>query len=252
METINKVGTTSGIIQHPFPTVNSSPTVILEPRQAFELWAEDYDDTPNPLVKLSNRTLLERISGYSRALRVLDLACGTGRLMSELLILGYHNAVGVDLSKAMLRKAGQKGEIKGRLVRADANELPLPSGSIDLLIVALALSYFRDLGPFALELNRVLRGRGRILCTDIHPSASQYGWKRSFKTKTAHIEISHFEDSILDAANPFSEYFELINREDRHFGDLEFSSFVQAGKSHLYEEARKVPALVFFDWKKPG
>ena len=226
--------------------------VLLDAQQAFELWAEVYDDTPNPIVQLSERTILERISGSSRALRVLDLACGTCRLLPELLKLGYQCCVGVDSSEAMLRKAGLRGEIKSNLIRADAHALPLASGSIDLLILALALSYFKDLGRIASELSRVLGPKGRILCTDFHPTACQYGWKRSSKTKTTDIEVSYFDHSIRNVGISFSKYFELIGTTDLQFGKKEFSSFVRAGKSHVFEETRKIPALVFFDWIKPA
>jgi ubiquinone/menaquinone biosynthesis C-methylase UbiE len=234
------------------PKADSTPMVILNAQQAFELWAEVYDDTPNPIVQLSERTILQRISGTSRALRVLDLACGTGRLFPKLLKLGYQCCLGVDSSEAMLRKASSRGEIKNNLIRADAHALPLASGSIDLLILALALSYFKDLERIASELNRVLGPKGRILCTDFHPTACQYGWKRSFKTKTADVEISYFYHSIRNVGIAFSKYFELISRVDRRFGEMEFSSFVRAGKTHVFEEARKIPALVFFEWKKPA
>lgn len=69
---------------------------------------------------------------------VLDLGCGTG-LMGERLARVASFLEGVDISAAMLRRAGAK-QIYGRLVKADLNLMEFPAG-IDLVTAADVFMY---------------------------------------------------------------------------------------------------------------
>lgn len=98
--------------------------------------------------------------------RVLELACGTGVLMSMLHERGVRT-VGVDLSAAMLAKARDRG-LGGCLLRADATLLPMRDGSFDCVSIVLALH--ENPMPVAeamlCEALRVLRPGGRLILAD--------------------------------------------------------------------------------------
>ena len=91
------------------PNPCSQQSVVIDPETAFELWAEVYDDSPNPIVELSERAIIERFPDL-RELKLIDLACGTGRLLPQLLRLAPQTCVGVDSSNAMLQKARLRKE----------------------------------------------------------------------------------------------------------------------------------------------
>ena len=237
--------------QRKLPNPRSRQSVVLDPKTAFVFWAEVYDDSPNPIVQLSERAISARVPDV-RGLQVVDLACGTGRLLLQLLRLAPETCVGVDSSNAMLQKARLKEGITGRLIKADVHELPLLSGSIDLVTFSLGLSYCRNLSLVAQELQRILRPGGRILATDFHPTALQSGWKRSFTIGTIHYDVSHYEYSPQDISLAFKHYFQLICTLDLHFGEPERTTFECAGKSSSFEELRKGPALILFNWEKPA
>jgi demethylmenaquinone methyltransferase/2-methoxy-6-polyprenyl-1,4-benzoquinol methylase len=93
--------------------------------------------------------------------RVLDLACGTGDLVRAFSRLGAW-PIGVDRSGGMLRSA----RTLAPLVRADAEALPLATGSMDAAASAFALRNFVDLDHVLAELARVLRPGGRLALLD--------------------------------------------------------------------------------------
>lgn len=93
---------------------------------------------------------------------VLDLACGTGDLCTELVRSG-HRPVGVDLSFGMLAAA----RTRAPLVHADVLRLPVPDGSIDGVTCGFALRNLAELPAFFEELARAVRPGGRIALLEV-------------------------------------------------------------------------------------
>jgi demethylmenaquinone methyltransferase/2-methoxy-6-polyprenyl-1,4-benzoquinol methylase len=92
---------------------------------------------------------------------VLDLACGTGDLCTELQRNGYR-AAGFDFSHGMLVEATTSAP----LVEADILRLPLRDGVADGVTCGFALRNVVDLREFFTELGRVVRPGGRIALLD--------------------------------------------------------------------------------------
>jgi demethylmenaquinone methyltransferase/2-methoxy-6-polyprenyl-1,4-benzoquinol methylase len=107
---------------------------------------------------------------------VLDICCGTGDMTMALLKLrpqGARPILAADFSRQMLRRGAEKfgRERKGRLrdggpyavpIEADALHLPLPSGSLDLIVTAFG---FRNLANYEAglrEFHRVLKPGGQL------------------------------------------------------------------------------------------
>ncbi len=98
-----------------------------------------------------------RALGLPRGSLVLDLACGTGDLLTILASSGMR-PFGVDLSRGMLvaESSGQP------LLQADGSALPVATGSVDGITCGYALRNFTDLASVFSELGRVVRPGGRI------------------------------------------------------------------------------------------
>jgi demethylmenaquinone methyltransferase/2-methoxy-6-polyprenyl-1,4-benzoquinol methylase len=92
---------------------------------------------------------------------VLDLACGTGDLCTELQRDG-HRAIGFDFSHGMLAAATTPAP----LVEADVLRLPLRDAAADGVTCGFALRNVVDLAAFFAELGRVVRPGGRIALLD--------------------------------------------------------------------------------------
>jgi SAM-dependent methyltransferase len=84
--------------------------------------------------------LIRNVVPWGAGDRILDLACGPGRHAEALAHWGAQ-VVGFDLSRAMLRRARERGGVA--LVRGDMRALPFQSGSF-----ALAVNLFTSFGYF--------------------------------------------------------------------------------------------------------
>jgi demethylmenaquinone methyltransferase/2-methoxy-6-polyprenyl-1,4-benzoquinol methylase len=98
--------------------------------------------------------------------RVLDVATGTGMVAAELLARADCSLVGVDQSAEMLAGARARfasaGSSRVELIEGEAEALPFPDGSFDVVTFTYLLRYVEDPRATMLELARVLRGGGRI------------------------------------------------------------------------------------------
>ncbi len=90
-------------------------------------------------------------------LEVVDLGAGTGRLAAVLVEAG-HRVVAVE-PLAALRDKLAAGVPEARLLSGSAEDIPLPGGSADAVLVAQAFHWF-DVEPALAEIGRVLRPGG--------------------------------------------------------------------------------------------
>ena len=79
---------------------------------------------------------IEKEIGYNKAVKILDIGCGTGRHSIELTRRGY-SIVGIDLSESQLKRAKEKAaeqKLKIDFQQHDARKLPF-SHKFDLAIM---------------------------------------------------------------------------------------------------------------------
>lgn len=91
--------------------------------------------------------------------RVLDLACGTGRLSRVLLERGL-TPVALDSSAAMAARAAATG---APTVLGDAFSLPFAASSFDAVVALRFAFHYRDLAPFLSEMRRVTNPAGALI-----------------------------------------------------------------------------------------
>jgi SAM-dependent methyltransferase len=104
---------------------------------------------------------------------VLDVGCGAG---TDLLIAARHvglsgRAIGVDMTAEMRKRARAGAESCGltqvQVLEGDATNLPVESGSVDVVISNGVLNLVPDKAEAAAEIARVLRRGGRVQIADI-------------------------------------------------------------------------------------
>jgi ubiquinone/menaquinone biosynthesis C-methylase UbiE len=112
--------------------------------------------------------ILDLILAGRGALKCLDAGCGTGFLSFELAARG-HDVTGVDFAPAMLAEARRKAaqqSVSIRFEEADAERLPWPAASVDLVISRHVLWTLPHPEAAIDEWMRVLRPGGRLVVVD--------------------------------------------------------------------------------------
>ena len=187
------------------PMSDGEPTVpLLGPEEAYARWAASYPPRAhNALMRAEERAVLSLLPPDLRGRTVLDAGCGSGRYTLEALRRGAGQVVGVDLSSAMLARAGQELRAAGAgsgvsLVRAGVEALPVRSEWADVVICGLTVGHLSALAGCLAELTRVVSPRGVIVCSDFHPSAYERGGRREFSEAGRRYAVRHTVHSLED------------------------------------------------------
>ena len=170
---------------------------LLEPREAYALWATSYPaHAHNPVMRAEERAMLGLMPAALHGQAVLDVGCGSGRYMLHALRRGAARVTGVDLSPHMLARAGTElaalhADAPVALVQGSLAALPLPDAPADLTVCGLVVGHLDDLRQSLAELRRVTRPGGTLLCSDVHPIGHALGWLRDFKSGDRHYAVRH-------------------------------------------------------------
>jgi ubiquinone/menaquinone biosynthesis C-methylase UbiE len=135
-------------------------------RIIYHLWAPVYDSTVEHLFARGRRRAMQ-ILDLQPGERVLLVGVGTG-VDLPLLPVGVE-AVGIDLSPAMLKRAHAKLPLPGRnikLIQGDAQQLQVNEGSFDAVLFNLILSVIPDGAACLRENLRALKPGGRAVIFD--------------------------------------------------------------------------------------
>ncbi len=117
------------------------------------------------------RELVRAALGARPGDRILDVGCGPGFYVTELLeAVGPGGSVaGVDTSADMLAVAAQraKGHRNVAFHEADVASLPVPDASFERALCVQVLEYVPDVPAALSQMHRVLRPGGRVLVWDV-------------------------------------------------------------------------------------
>ncbi|MGH3134192.1 MAG: methyltransferase domain-containing protein [Gaiellaceae bacterium] len=159
--------------------------VSQEPEKDFvfptgRAWAEDLD-YPAELSRVPD-TAVESYAGVANPFslgrlspgeRVLDLGCGAGTdsLVAAQMVGPDGHVTGIDMTPEMLARARTAARAMGaanvELVEGEAELLPFPDSSFDVVISNGVIDLIPDKDAVFAELHRVLRPGGRIQVADV-------------------------------------------------------------------------------------
>ncbi len=156
--------------------------------------------------------------------RVLDLGCGTGRLLN---VSNEERVVGIDLSIEMLRLAKRKS---ASIARADGHHLPFASGSFDAVIAAQGVIRYMEARHAFGEIARVLKAGGRC-------AVHQFGRGLSIRQVLGRKQEPIDEFALLDV--------EDLARPARHAG-------LRVHEVELFRSIRRYPYALRMHPKLPS
>ncbi|HTQ59176.1 MAG TPA: methyltransferase domain-containing protein [Candidatus Solibacter sp.] len=141
-------------------------------RESFTTQAQTF--AANPWVtdeeRIRRLVVAARLTGNER---VLDIATGPGYI-AEAFARGAREAVGVDLTDAMLAIARDRTKERGvsniSFRAADAQHLPFENGSFDVVVCRLAFHHLQKPLTVLREMARVCGSGGKVVVEDIFAS----------------------------------------------------------------------------------
>lgn len=137
----------------------------------FNLWAPFYDCLfTTVFYQAIHQRLLEFVELKENA-AVLDLGCGTGRLMNRLAAkFPTVKAIGLDLSPEMLREGRARNQYHKRLifVSGKAESLSFADEQFEAVFCTMSLLHYPDPQQVFRQVSRVLAPEGRFYLVDVY------------------------------------------------------------------------------------
>jgi SAM-dependent methyltransferase len=160
------------------------PSVSVSPAQGsdnpttqdyYDRFSVTYEDARHQgYHKLIDELELGLIRRYGAGRDVFEAGCGTGLLLREAAAVA-RSAVGLDLSRGMLRPAQARGL---KVVQGSLTAVPLPSASFDLVYSMKVLAHVPPIQAALAELSRLVRPGGHLLLEFYNPYSFRYLAKR--------------------------------------------------------------------------
>lgn len=140
--------------------------------ERFGRWASTYDRSALQRIVFDpvQRAALDAARReLPRPGRVLDVGCGTGRLLRRAAaVFPAAELVGVDAAPEMVRQAEASvpAGARSRFARATAEDLPFADASFDLVVSTMSFHHWSDQRAGLRQVHRVLTPGGLMALTD--------------------------------------------------------------------------------------
>lgn len=171
-------------------------------QQLFDRWAPTYDWLfPSVFYQAIHKRLLDYIELPDHP-HILDLGCGTGRLLDRLATQFVDlSGIGLDFSAKMIQQANQCNRYPSRLtyLQANAESLPFADQQFDSVFNTISFLHYLDPQPVLTEVRRVLRPGGHFYLVDfttrwatapqrigISPNSSVWFYSPAVREQLAH------------------------------------------------------------------
>ncbi len=140
-------------------------TKLLNPAIGYDLYAPFYDKRLAYLDSFEQFQFLPNL-GDVKNKKILDVGAGTGRLSLRLKEKGA-DVTAIDVSSEILKILNKKNKNILTIV-ANADSLPFPNNSFDIITAAFLIVHLKNLKHFFGESYRVLKPGGILAITNIN------------------------------------------------------------------------------------
>jgi len=215
----------------------------VEVQQGYDLWAETYDTTANPVVAMDARHTVARLAPQPGEL-ILDAGCGTGRNL-RCLLEAESTPVGMDFSFGML-KVAQRRYPQVAFIQADLQQnFPFQEASFDAVLCALIGEHLSDLRKVFQETFGVLKEEGRFVFSVYHPELAAAGKEANFERDDVEYRFGAYRHTVADYLNLLEDAGFKQIRKYEYLGDEELVAQVPKAAKYL-----DFPVLLILDARK--
>jgi len=175
--------------------------------------------TFNAFVHLRYQQVLKLIP-KNRKIKLLDVGCGEGALLSLIKQKTKASVVGIDPEVESFKSINSLKIIKG-----SAYKLPFKPSSFDYIISTEVIEHLSQTKKYLLEINRVLKPKGRLIITTLVKLS-----------ETPEDKMHVKEYTPLELKNLLNQYFDKVTIKTSHpawLKKLYTFTFVKISKYHL-------------------
>lgn len=204
----------------------------LSSQQAYALWAAAYPARAHNALMQAEESAMRDLMPSLAGLRVLDLACGSGRYARVAVEAGATTCTGVDNSAAMLETGRTENSGSIHYIQGDTRQIPLRAACMDAVLCGLALGHVPHLDEALREIARVLVPGGAALISDFHPFLFLDGKQRTFSAPDGEVyAVEHY-------AHLYSDYHRAAQRHGL--------TITHVSEPHLTIDGRELPAVIAY------
>lgn len=170
----------------------------MDVRQAYNRWADQYDNNNNKTRDLEAVSLRSTLSNIL-SVNCLEIGCGTGK-NTEWLASKAQKVMAIDLSEEMLSRARIKVKSSNvTFVRADiSGDWSFTDQKHDLVTFSLVLEHIEDLNQIFKKLRDVVTPGGYVYIGELHPFKQYNGTKARFETHDGVQVVKCFNHHVSD------------------------------------------------------
>ncbi len=172
-------------------------------QQAYNVWAEQYDNNNNKTRDLEAVALRQTLSKIDFS-NVLEIGCGTGK-NSVWFVEKASDVLAVDFSEEMLAKA--RAKINAGNINFQQADITKPWGftnnKFQLASFSLVLEHIQDLDFIFSQLKEKVDDDGYVYIGELHPFKQYQGSLARFDTENGRVELQcyvHNISAFLNAA----------------------------------------------------
>ena len=147
----------------------ASSQVLKAKARFFDRWAPSYDNLlPSAFYQAIHQRLLAHVQLSAQA-HVLDVGCGTGRLLNRLAqTYPTMRGIGLDLSAEMVRQARKSNQHRPRLmfVQGRSDAIPFAPDEFEAVFSTISFLHYPDPQQVLQSVGRVLHPQGRFYLVD--------------------------------------------------------------------------------------
>jgi ubiquinone/menaquinone biosynthesis C-methylase UbiE len=193
---------------------------VLDSDDGYNKYAKYYDKDWFFLDSFERGELFHLL-GDLRGKKVLDVGCGSGRIIADLRKFGA-TVVAADISESMVHSTKKKfPDIE--VIISDVADMPFEDNSFDFVIATFLIVHLKFLEPAFNEVNRVLKPGGSFILTNIN------------QRKSPKLKVGDKEEIVIKS---------FYHRPQNVLEDLESSLFSIDKEKFIYEGKTWINQLV--------